>query len=298
MAPEVRMLKLANDQLEVSVLDPVEDRERLGSRYCSGGYIYVVADRRLGVLTSGPGYPSEEPPPVYDGQGMPEAFRDPLWSGKVAGGGLPAAGTPMLMLGVGIVQSPGRPLGHGEVYPVLERAAWDVGWQPVEGGEKLAMSTRQEMDGWALELTRELTLSGRTLASVTRISNVGREPISFRWYPHPFFPNPQGDACKFNLGATCPENPGYELAESGWIRMKLDHAWSRAGHFQALTSPDVERLVVLQRHPSLGLLVAECSYVPSLLAIWGNVNTFSFEPYTERTVEAGAESVWSITYDF
>lgn len=292
------MLTLANDQLEVSVLDPVEDRGRLGSRYVSGGYIYVVADRKLGVLTSGPGYPQEEPPPVFDGQGMPEAFRDPLWVGKEAGGALPAEGTPMLMLGVGIVRSPGRPLAHGEIFPVEEWASWQVSWQQVEGGERLTMSTRQQLGGWALDLTRELTLSSRTLASVTRLENVGEQPVGFRWYPHPFFPNPRGEACKLNVPTGCPENPGYYLAESGWINMKLDHEWDRRGHFQALTAGEPERLVVLQRHPGLGLLAAECSYVPSFIAVWGNANTFSFEPYTEQTVEAGETSTWSITYDF
>jgi hypothetical protein len=292
------MLKLANDQLEVSVLDPVEDRDRLGSRYVSGGYIYVVADRKLGVLTSGPGYPREEPPPVFDGQGMPEAFRDPLRVGGAASAELPAEGTPMLMLGVGIVQSPGRPLAHGEVYPVREWTNWQVSWQQVPGGERLTMATRQQLGGWALELTRELTLSSRTLASVTRLANLGENGVSFRWYPHPFFPNPRGEACKLNVTTGCPENPGYYLAESGWVNMKLDHEWDRRGHFQALTAGENERLVVLQRHPSLGLLAAECSYVPSFIAVWGNVNTFSFEPYTEQTVKAGETSTWSITYEF
>jgi hypothetical protein len=292
------MLTLANDQLEVSVLDPVADSSRLGTRYVSGGYVYAVADRKLGILTSGPGYPREEPPPVFDGQGMPEAFRDPLWVGQEPGAPLPAAGTPMLMLGVGVVQSPGRPLAHGEVYPVQERATWQVSWQKVDGGERLVMSTRQRLAGLALDLTRELTLSGRTLASVTRLTNTGEQPIAFRWYPHPFFPNPSGETCKLNVTVGCPENPGYYLAENGWIRMKLDHEWDRSGHFQALTTGEDERLVVIQRHPSLGLLAAECSYVPSFTAIWGNVNTFSFEPYTEQTVAAGSSSTWSITYDF
>jgi hypothetical protein len=292
------MLTLANDQLEIAVLDPVEDRDRLGSRYCSGGYVYVVADRRLGVLTSGPGYPAEEPPPPFDGQGVPEAFREPLWEGQTGDPSLPAAGSSMLMLGVGVVESPGRPLAHGETYPVKEWATWRVSRGETAGARRMRMETRQELGGWTLDLTRELTLAGRTLASTTRLANVGRAPISFRWYPHPFFPNPRGDVCKFNLTIACPDNPGYELLPSGWIRMKLDHEWDRSGHFQAFPFEESERLVVLQRHPTLGLLAAECSYVPSYLPVWGNTNTVSFEPYTDRTVEPGAESTWSITYDF
>ncbi len=56
--------------------------------------------------------------------------------------------------------------------------------------------------------------------------------------------------------------------------------------------------MTLQRHPTLGLVVATCSYTPSYFPIWGNRNTFSFEPYLARTVAPGAESTWSIVYDF
>src|SRR5260221_9387727 len=101
------MLSLSNDQLTVSVLDPVADRQLLGSRYCTGGYIYEVTDRRLGVITSGPGYPTEVPPQVFDGQGLPEAFQSFLghdvdWSAADRGQDV---GTRMLVIGVGMVRS-------------------------------------------------------------------------------------------------------------------------------------------------------------------------------------------------
>jgi len=288
------MLSLRNDHLDVSILDPIQDQARLGSRYCTGGYVYQVADHRLGVLTSGPGYPAEEYPPVFDGQGLPEAFRDPLWPGadSASPDSRPAPGTTMLMLGVGLVQAPTS--GQAREMPVLEFCRWEIGRSPT----KVLMQTRQQLAGWALELTRELTLANRTLRSETRLVNVGQDPIHFRWFPHPFFPNPQGECCKFNVPVACPENPGYELLDNGFIQMKLDHPWDRRGHFQALQFAPDERLVTLQKHPKLGLLAATCSYVPTFLPIWGNCNCFSFEPYTEQTVAPGTEARWSITYDF
>src|SRR5688572_33055732 len=74
------MYTLANHALEVSILDPIADQGRFGPRYCTGGYIYQVADNKLGDLMSGPTYPDKFN--WFDGQGIPDAFhlsplRDP-----------------------------------------------------------------------------------------------------------------------------------------------------------------------------------------------------------------------------
>src|SRR5580765_644185 len=99
------MLSLSNDQVDVHILDPIADQALLGSRYCTGGYIYEVSDRQMGVITSGPGYPDEVLPPVFDGQGLPEAFPGFLWSGAESKGSTPRSepGTKMLVIGVGLV---------------------------------------------------------------------------------------------------------------------------------------------------------------------------------------------------
>jgi hypothetical protein len=58
------------------------------------------------------------------------------------------------------------------------------------------------------------------------------------------------------------------------------------------------RLVVLQKHPVVGLVAGTCSYAPAFFPIWGNANTFSWEPFLERTVAAGHALTWWIDYDF
>ncbi|HEX5414596.1 MAG TPA: hypothetical protein VFZ25_02945 [Chloroflexota bacterium] len=289
------MLTLTNDQLAVSVLDPVADRARLGSRYCTGGYVYAVADQRRGMITSGPGYPSEEQPPLFDGQGLPEAFPSQLWVGKDPNGppmALPAPGTTMLVIGVGLVRA--TPMEKIREMPVDEFCEWQTSSSPTS----LRMETTQSYAGWQFELTRELRLANRTLVSETRLTNTGADAVSFRWFPHPFFPLPKGECCKFNCSVSMPENPGYEMLASGFVGTKTDHEWSRAGHFQALEHQAAHPLITLQRHPTLGLIAASCSYVPTFFPIWGNRNTFSFEPYLSQAVAPGAESTWAITYDF
>jgi hypothetical protein len=288
------MLTLANDQLVVSILDPNEDQVRLGSRYVVGGYIYEVSDRRVGVITSGPEYPESPFPPVFDGQGLPEAFPTFLWEGveAAAPNTRPTPGSEMLIIGVGQARST-----TPELFRKMPVDRW-CPWQIEQSAGALAMKTSQAFRGWALDLTRDVTLEHRTIVSRTKIANVGNDPLHFHWFAHPFFPNPWDECCKFNLPISCALNPGYELHDNGWLYVKTDHAWDLVGHFQSLPFESTERMVAFQRHPRLGILTATASFTPSWLPIWGNRNTFSFEPYLELNVAPGSESTWWMTYDF
>jgi hypothetical protein len=289
---EATMFSLKNDQLNVTILDPVADRSRLGGRYCAGGYIYQVEDARLGALISGPGYPAEEPPPVFDGQGLPESFRRRL---------TPAEGDVEMAIGVGLVDKP--PVGSADIragMAVREFSPWMVAQKP----DAVVMTTMQRIASWMLILTREVSLHYRTVRSETWLQNMGMEGIPVQWFPHPFFPWPAGgEVVKFSVPVSFPENPGYELCPSGFIARKTDHEWNRAGHFQLLDMAPGRRgrrssTWAAERHPTLGMVTAAWDYPTAWMPIWGNVNTFSFEPYYETTVAGGQTARWSISYDF
>ena len=66
------MYTIQNQNLAITLLDPVADQERFGTRYCTGGYIFQVDDGKVGPLLSGPTYPDSFN--VFDGQGIPDAF--------------------------------------------------------------------------------------------------------------------------------------------------------------------------------------------------------------------------------
>ena len=69
----------------------------------------------------------------------------------------------------------------------------------------------------------------------------------------------------------------------------------RSGYFDHTAQ---SALVVLQRHPAVGLVGATCSYVPAFFPIWGNARTFSWEPYLERAIGVGQTLDWWIDYEF
>ena len=272
------MLTLNNAQLTVSVLDPVADRGRFGARYCTGGYVFQVADQRVGDLLSGPTYPHDFN--WFDGQGLPESFRTHLAD--------PHEPNNTIELGIGI----------GKIDRADQKVLEFCEWEIAEERDAMRFKTTQTYLGWSFEVTRTLRLIGRTLTSETSLKATGRDAVPVYWFPHPFFPHyPGGECCKLNVGVRLQDSPGYELLPSGFIGQK-GLPWDRRGYFQELDFDRGRPVTLLQRHPKLGLIAATCSYAPAYFPIWGNKNTFSFEPYLEQSVEPGAEANWWIEYDF
>lgn len=271
------MYTLQNNQLTVDILDPIADRERFGTRYCTGGYIYQISDARYGPLLTGPTYPNSFN--TFDGQGIPDAFnlsplREPTATNALA-----------LIIGIGLCDL--------QANQVQEFCQWTV----EQSAASIRMSTMQAFGDFALTLTRTVTLYERTVRSALHLHNTGKRIVPVRWFPHPFYPQPETDElCKFNIAITMPENSGYVLNENGFIAR---HNWpEQRGYFQALNHAAETNLVILQKHPILGLVTATCSYVPAFFPIWGNQNTFSWEPYLERSLAFEQAMEWWIDYDF
>ena len=271
------MFTLQNDFLEVSILDPIADQERFGTRYCTGGYIFQITDPQHGPLLSGPTYPDSFN--WFDGQGIPDAFNNaPLRESLDAS---PIA----LVIGIGLCDL--------KANTVTEFCTWNIR----QTTHEITFHTLQADQNFGLELTRTVTLNNRTVRSHTHLKNNGKRPIPMRWFPHPFFPQPTtDDLCRFNIPVYFPDNPGYEFSDSGFISRK-NWPWDK-GYYQALDHNAHTNLVIFQKHPTLGLVAATCSYVPNFFPIWGNPRTFSWEPYFERALAPGQEHTWWIDYEF
>jgi hypothetical protein len=154
------MYRLANESLEVTILDPVTDSERLGVRYCTGGYIFQVTDTQLGPLLSGPTYPDSFN--WFDGQGIPDAFNlSPLLD---HGNDNPLA----LVLGVGVCDLQAR--------EVETFCTWEVNEEP----NTFLFRTEHSFHSYTVALERSVTLTGRTVRSWTRLHNRSPMPIPLR----------------------------------------------------------------------------------------------------------------------
>jgi hypothetical protein len=260
----------------------VADKDKLGTRYCTGGFIYQVEDTARGPLLAGPTYPDSYN--LHDGQGAPDAFQPHLILEQTPDG----TPTKVLGIGIGIIDA--------KAGTVLERTAWKV----TKSDGALSLQTVQAAGGWTFSLERRVTLQGRTLRSETTLSNMGTRHVPFQWYPHPFFPLfPTGECCKMSVPVSLPENAGFELLPNGFLRMK-HLPWKRAeneNHFLLVNHPG-RPISFVQKHSLTSLVTASCDYVPSRLPVWGNTFTFSFEPYYERNLSPQEAARWSITYDF
>jgi len=282
------MFLLTNPELTVSILDPVADVARLGSRYVTGGYIWQVTDSQAGELLSGPEYPRE--PNTFDGQGAPDFFIRALGAEDAPLGGEVGC------IGVGRVRRTTlEPFDVRFNREVIEFVRWDVASAP----GSLLMRTRAEFRDWAYALEREVTLVGRAVQSRTAITNLGRTPLPVRWFPHPFFPlTADGLLCRFSLPFSLAENPGYALDGDGFIRRKAGHDWVKGWYQPVTIEKNGQRFSAIQKHPGVGQVAVEADFHPGFLPIWGNDRTFSFEPYVEREFHPGQGAAWHITYNF
>jgi hypothetical protein len=287
------MYFLKNDQLTVEVLDPVKDAARLGSRYCTGGTIWQVSDAQKGSLLTGPEWPKE--PNTFDGQGIPDMFFRALGTENTAVGGEVAC------IGVGRVRrtSPVEPFYVFDNREVIEFVRWEVDDQAGAETPVVHFKTEHRFRDWEYTLERSVTVQDRTVSSRTEIRSQGKATLPVVWFAHPFFPLPSdGVLCRFSIPVSMPENPGYALNAAGFVTRKSDHDW-RSGWYQPLDyAKDGETLEILEKHDQVGQVKVNTDFLPSFLPIWGNENTFSFEPYFTADLTQGEGAAWSITYQF
>jgi hypothetical protein len=282
------VFSLAGNELDVTLLDPVADAKKLGSRYCSGGYVWQITDARRGPLLSGPCFPAAEPPP-FDGQGLPEVFEIALGQERAR------VGDDVWVVGVGRVrrESPVRPFHVRDNPTVVERAAWRVERSP----HGVTMRSSERFSGYALELVREVSLRDRSLVSTTILSNGGARALPVRWFAHPFLPWADAECFRLSLETSLPENPGFLVNDADFVERRAEHAWARGCYVVPRTALGGE-LEVTARHPLVGDVRARCRFPLAWLALWGNDRTVSFEPFHATVLAQGSESHWAIEYEF
>lgn len=272
------MIPIANEELAVTLLDANEDRHLLGTRYCAGGYIFQIEDARIGPLLTGPTYPDTFD--WYNGQGIPDSFAaTPLYPRR-------ADAADVLVLGVGTCTR--------DLSEVIRFDDWTI---EERSETSLACAVSHRLDGQEVRVDRSVTLVGRTVTSTTTVTNAGEHQFAFSWFPHPFFPPPLSvELVRFSAPVTVPEGGPYRASMNGFIVRETP--LSADGDYAALAHEAPRGLTVLQRHPRLGLVAAQMDFAPTLLPIWGNDRTFSWEPHHDRSLAAGESSRWSISYHF
>ena len=286
------MFQLEHSGLRVSILDPIADKNRLGSRYCVGGYVWQVTDADKGELFAGPQFPDPEPR-GFDGQGLPEVFEIALGQDQVEVGG------EVWVIGVGRVsrESPVKPFHVRNNFTVLDFAKWDVDLSK----RVCIMTSRQSFRAWDLQLTRRVSLEGRNLVSSTSVRNLGTTDLPLRWFAHPFFPHAGWEICRFSVECDLPrylaDAGGFRMSAKGFLERVPEHNW-KAGCYQLLNLPFGYPIDIHQKHPALGEIKVECRFPLAWMPIWANERTVSIEAYHHTILPGGAQTEWSIRYGF
>jgi hypothetical protein len=282
------MLKLSNGELVVELLDPAApaDRPRLGLRYCWGGYIWQVHDRRAGPLLTGPEWPVPDPIP-FNGQGLPESFRHAEFG----------TGRPLILenargfiIGIGDVAR-----NMAGVLDVTTPCPWSV----TTSRDAVEFCTEQSGNGYACQLTRRVALRRRTVISSTRLTNTGERALPLHWFAHPFFAlDDRLLTCELPATWDMKPNEGYEFDDQHRLAFKRRFLHRDDGHFEQLIVDPSTPLRAVLSHPKLTQLVFTTDFVPDTCPVWGNSNTWSIEPYLVRELPPGADHTWTLTYEF
>lgn len=281
------MFYLNNDVLSVHLIDPYSDTHRLGPRFCTGGYIYQVEKKDIGPLLSGPYYPQEFPP-VSDGQGLPEVFQPTLLNENISDG------DPVLIFGVGLIKY------HCDIHEmrkkdaVLEFCKWDIELN----AEMARMITEFQHEQWSYKMIREVSLTNNNVKICTKLQNLSKAKMPFRWFAHPFYqPNENSDCGIFHFKASLSQNPGFNLSKDGKLSMNPDHDWEK-GHYELVNDVFGEKINTEIFHPSGENISVKGDFPMSKLALWANSHTFSTEPFFEKTLRSLEEENWSLEYKF
>lgn len=286
------MLRLANRELSVELLDPVADAARQGWRYCWGGYVWQIHDAKLGPLLAGPEYPKPDPS-AFNGQGLPESFRHRR---RDTGAPLTWSGETGLAIGAGsLAVTPGLPTGDPKSVRVVEPCRWTI----TPAAEQLTFQTRHAAAGFSYELTRRIELSGRTLTSFSALTNVGPAPLALQWFAHPFWALTNHQASvQLPAGTTISENPSFAVDAAGRLRFQRPFTSESDGQLSFLTLPPGRELAVTLDHPTLRQVTFATSFVPDECPFWANSHTVSVEPYLNLHLAPGATRHWHVRYGF
>jgi len=284
------MIIIENDCLKVHTIDPVKDRTYLGSRYCTGGYVWQIYNRLNQPLLRGPRFPEKKPSP-FEGQGVPEAFETPLLNE-----GPLVKGEKSCVIGVGEVEitSDITPF-HVRNNPHVTRfCAWEIHREK----SMVSFTTRQTFLTYAFTLTKSISLLENTLRSSTSIENSGPHSLPVRWFAHPFFPLPPNNVCcSFDFPISMKENPAYFLNRDHYVQLKDSYNWSD-GLFLPIDFECTNHFSATQNHPVCKNVRVNMNSPIHFLPIWANQNTFSFEPYIDQTLLSNENFSWHIEYHF
>lgn len=276
------MFSIENEELIVDLLDPVADRSHLGPRFCWGGYLWQVRSRAAGPLFTGPEWPSPTPL-VFNGQGLPEAFRHQTRQGRP----LTWKGDRGVALGIGELARNSQ----GEVV-VVTPCEWSI----TRSASQIHFHTRQRSLGYHYDLVRTVQLTGRTLLSTSQLTHLGDEPLVLEWFAHPFFAlTDRLIEVQLPEQTRLNENPGFSL-HGRELRLKRRFEHTKDGHMDFLQLPPGQPLEATLSHPALANVQFATDFPPDETVIWGNNVTFSIEPYRQLHLTHGETRTWSLTY--
>ena len=275
-------LTLTHGDWSCLIADPRDNPLALGSRFIHGGYIAQLSlnNRELTNRAISHWDP-------YYGQGLPEAFDEPL------GFAAAANGEAYLRIGSGRclrmnADRHGQSELHGGVaWTLLEQGSNHCAWRCSDeleiGGER-----------YAYQLERRVVLhdDGLSSASTLTIDCPWSEPLT--WFPHTYFKQSRGSGCSVHLPAHCSVN-NQQLGSDIW---RGEDAAVSFAVVSGLWGSQQGTVVDLDPSSGGGSVDLRLDRPMDKLVLWANERSFAAEPYWSHAWANGETARWTLRYTF
>ncbi|WDE97900.1 hypothetical protein PQO03_18910 [Lentisphaera profundi] len=283
------MFQLKNNKFTVEILDPKQDQDLLGARYCRGGQIFQVKNSEGRDLFSGPVYPEDYNP--FDSQGLPDAFNSyPNLEGA-------ELGDDIFVIGVGLVKYSDPIVNffaceNREVKKALE-------WKITQNDNQIIFTCTDSYDAWSYELVKTVELKEGKLEQRFSLKNCGDKILPVSWFAHPFFFHRE-DGLIGKLPVKLEANDNYTLNKKNELLTQIPQDFDPVKHNTFAMGKANQKSTSLNlpiQHKVLDDFSIDCHFKVAQLPLWYNEKTISPEPFLIQDLGLAEQLDWGITYN-
>lgn len=276
------LITLTKGAWTCDIADPRENPLALGARFIHGGYIAGLCYGERPIVNRA----INQWDPYY-GQGLPEAFDEPL------GFAAAQSGDAFLRIGSGICERTSA--SRHDKSDLLRGVEWKLSEQ---GSDYCVWRCSDQLliggAAYAYDFERRIILTDDGLISSSSLSTTcpWSEPLT--WFPHPYIAQGTGSGCGLHL----PEHAFINNQQLGIKTWRGNDTDIEFGVVSGLWGHQSGIAIELDPTCGGGGIDMRLDRPIDKIVCWANQQSFAAEPYWSHAWSNGERAQWTLTYRF